>query len=109
MASVHCVGLKIPGRHGPRAETPGPRLRASAASRSRASARLCRFHASGLPFDGADLAEAPHVAWLPVETGSEERRGARDGRFDGYPARPEGEHVHVVVLDSLARGIRVVA
>src|ERR1035437_2401902 len=68
-----------------------------------------RLHASGLGLDGADLADAPDVARGAAEPCGEEALRARDGSLDTDHAGPEGQHVHVVVLDALTGGVGVVA
>src|SRR5438034_5360249 len=72
---------------------------------------LCRLE-SGIghrPFKVFDLLESSHVARTAVEAGGEERRQevAREGRPDDF--RAEAEHVHVIVLHALVRGVDVVA
>src|SRR4051794_30311064 len=59
--------------------------------------------------DPEDLGEPSTVAFLAAERRPKERvrRLERELRTDD--ARPEHEHVHVVVLDALVRGVRVVA
>src|SRR4051794_41530302 len=58
--------------------------------------------------DGEDLVEAPAVTRLAAERRGEECVGALEGELGTDDPRAEHEHVHVVVLDALVRGGRVV-
>src|SRR5690348_11026913 len=62
-----------------------------------------------LLFQRADLAKAPLVAGLVTEPGVQERPHQLPGQLDPDDTRSEHQHVHVVVLDTLVRGVRVVA
>jgi len=55
-----------------------------------------------------DLPEAASVAFLTAESGFEERIDDFGCRRDPDDPRPEGEHVHVIVLHGLVRGVMVV-
>src|SRR5262245_34974224 len=56
-----------------------------------------------------DLLQSPHVALLGEEARAEEGTHELGGQLGTYDLRPETEHVHVVVLDALVRGVGVVA
>ena len=59
--------------------------------------------------DREDLVEAAPVARLAGERRAEERDGALVGRLRPDDPGAQGQHVHVVVLDALVGGVRVVA
>src|ERR1051326_3396186 len=62
-----------------------------------------------LPFHFLDLLKPAHVALAAVEAGSEEGAHQLGRQFGADHLRAQAEHVHVVVLDALVRGVRVVA
>src|SRR5581483_3661381 len=62
-----------------------------------------------LLLDREHLAEAAHVALFAGELRRREGADELDGDLRPNDTRAEGEHVHVVVLDALVRGVRVVA
>src|SRR5947209_1493887 len=76
-----------------------------------ASLSLCRFDSGicHLPLHQSDLLETPHVPLAAVESRAQERADQlrRQRRADDLGA--EAEDVHVVVLDALVGGVRVVA
>src|SRR5690349_3229440 len=76
---------------------------AASSTRPRAEGR------SALGLDREDLAEPAAVARLPAELRAEEGEDALPGRLRADHPRAEGQDVHVVVLDALVGGIRVVA
>src|SRR5687767_5091288 len=84
-----------------RGSKPGTRPRWDAA------ARACPLLPSRL--DREDLVEPPPMPRLTAERGAEECDRALVGRFGADDAGAQRQHVHVVVLDALVRGICVVA
>ena len=61
-------------------------------------------------FEGLDFVAAADVAFFAVgEAGAEEGVDEFLDQREPDDAGAEAEHVHVVVLDTLARGVRVVA
>src|SRR6185369_9610274 len=62
-----------------------------------------------LGLDGEDLVEAPLVARLAAEGRAEEGDDAFPRRLGADHPRTERQDVHVVVLDPLVGGVRVVA
>ena len=75
--------------------------------RDRHASRTARRSVGGL--DREDLVEPAPVARLAAERGAEERDGALERGLGPDDPRAEGQDVHVVVLDALVRGVRVVA
>src|SRR3954452_8088813 len=63
----------------------------------------------GLPFHLFDLLKPLDVTLAAVEAGREEGSRQLGGHFGADDLGAEAEHVHVVVLDALVRGIGVVA
>src|SRR6266566_5164959 len=61
-----------------------------------------------LPFHLFDLFKPAHVALPAVEAGPEERARELGGQLGPHHLRAKAEHVHVVVLDALVRGVGVV-
>ena len=59
--------------------------------------------------DGQDLVDTPAMARFRAEARAEEGPHALHGELDADDPRAEAQDVHVVVLDALARGVRVVA
>src|SRR5919197_3705968 len=64
---------------------------------------------SALGFDRQHLLESSPMARLAAEFRRQERLGAIDRRLRTDDARPQDEHVHVVVLHALMCGVRIVA
>src|SRR3990172_9639965 len=54
------------------------------------------------------LVQAAAQALLPLEAGAQERLHQLHRQRVADDARAQAKHVHIVVLDSLARGVRVV-
>src|ERR1051325_1985125 len=56
-----------------------------------------------------DLLQSSAVALAAVEAGGEEGAHELARELDAHDLTTQAEHVHVVVLDALVRGVRVVA
>src|SRR5918994_5888551 len=61
------------------------------------------------PFQLADFLQPLDVALAPVEARGEESADELDSELGADHLRAQAEHVHVVVLDALVRGVDVVA
>src|ERR1035437_8163710 len=64
--------------------------------------------ARGFLLNRANLADSADMTGLTAEPGGKEALGACDGRLDADDPSSKGEHVHVVVLDTLTGGVCVV-
>src|SRR5688500_11445099 len=90
----------------------GPRRFSSETSWSRSSKESSNPATSRLqeaPFEPEDLVQPPQMPLLAGEPGAEKRRDEVERERGADDAGAETEHIHVVVLDRLVRGIRVVA
>src|SRR5256714_6160491 len=76
------------------------------------SASWCSGLLSGIrqsSLHSCDLLESSYVALAAVEPGQQERADEVGGERRPHDLRAQAEHVHVVVLDALVRGVDVVA
>src|SRR5437763_11572013 len=76
------------------------------------SASWCSGLFSGIresSLHSCDLLQSSYVPLAAVEPGQEERADEVGGELRAHDVGAEAEHVHVVVLDALVRGVDVVA